>query len=313
MSRMPASFPHHLDWYASIVRSVSVKPDESESAAADRIIYSYEIAFHGFAARLSEEEAALLEQQHGVVAVFPEVVYKLHTTRSPGFLGLQLEAFMGVWANAISSHDVIVGVLDTGIWPESLSFSDAGMGPVLAWWKGACEVGGDFASKHCNRTIVGARTFYRSYKASAGVIDEREKTPRDRDGHGTHTAATVAGSAVPNASLLGYAPGTARGMAPAVRVAAYKVCWPRGPGGASAPTYCQRWTGPWTTGWTCCPSPSVAGSHPTTRTAYLWRRLGPMGHGGGDVRGRALRGTTVAQLLLRNSSNSKYQFVFFSS
>ncbi|MQM02107.1 hypothetical protein Taro_034870 [Colocasia esculenta] len=202
---MPASFPHHLDWYASTVRSVSVKPDESESAAADRIIYSYETAFHGFAASLSEEGAALLEQQHGVS-----------------------EAFMGVWANPISSHDVIIGVLDTGIWLESPNFSDAGMGPVLARWKGACEVGGDIASKHYNRKIVGARTFYRGYEASTGVIDEREKTPRDRDGHGTHTAATVAGSAMPNASLLGYAPETAREMAPAARVAAYKVCWPGG-------------------------------------------------------------------------------------
>ncbi|MQL94528.1 hypothetical protein Taro_027186 [Colocasia esculenta] len=207
-SEMPASFPHHLDWYASTVQSVSVKLDESESAATDRIIYSYETAFHGFAARLSEEEAALLEQQHGVVAVF----------LAGG--GLQAahdeepwsEAFMGVWANAISSHDVIIGVLDTGIWLEIPNFRDAGMGPVPAWWKGACEVGGDFTSKHCNRKIVGARTFYHSYEASAVVIDEREKTPRDRNGHGTHTAATVAGSAMPNASLLGYAPETARGM-----------------------------------------------------------------------------------------------------
>ncbi|KAK9292070.1 hypothetical protein L1049_020025 [Liquidambar formosana] len=227
-SAMPESFSNHLQWYSSTVNSVVIKPEkEDPKDDEERIIYSYQTAFHGVAARLSEEEANRLQEQHGVVAIFPETVYQLHTTRSPVFLGLEREDSTSVWSDKLSSHDVVVGVLDTGIWPESESFNDTGMTPVPSHWKGACETGRAFAKHHCSRKIVGARIFYHGYEAASGKINEKDeyKSPRDQDGHGTHTAATVAGSPVRGANLLGYAYGTARGMAPGARLAAYKVCW----------------------------------------------------------------------------------------
>ncbi|KAG6753445.1 hypothetical protein POTOM_043513 [Populus tomentosa] len=230
-SAKPEYFTSHLEWYSSKVQSVLSKPEiEGNADEEDRIIYSYETAFHGVAAKLNEEEAERLEEADGVVAIFPETKYQLHTTRSPMFLGLEPEDSASVWSEKLADHDVIVGVLDTGIWPESESFNDTGMTPVPPHWKGMCETGRGFQKHHCNKKIVGARVFYRGYEAVAGKINGKNeyKSPRDQDGHGTHTAATVAGSPVRGANLLGYAHGTARGMAPGARIAAYKVCWAGG-------------------------------------------------------------------------------------
>ncbi|KAF9615038.1 hypothetical protein IFM89_021609 [Coptis chinensis] len=132
-----------------------------------------------------------------------------------------------------ASMDVIIGVLDTGVWPESKSFDDSKMEPVPSRWKGECESGPDFSSSLCNKKLIGARSFSKGFKMASGGSTtkkplEENESPRDQDGHGTHTASTAAGSHVANASLLGYARGTARGMAIQARIAAYKVCWKTG-------------------------------------------------------------------------------------
>ncbi|CAH1438932.1 unnamed protein product [Lactuca virosa] len=231
ITAIPTTFTDHVSWYSSLVKSVAVPLDDfNEEEEEERVMYTYQSAFHGMAARLSEEEAERLEDQNGVVSVLPEVRYELHTTRSPMFLGLEPQDSTSVWTDKLTDHDVVVGVLDTGIWPESQSFNDTGFTPVPAHWRGGCEVGRGFEKRHCNKKIVGARAFYRGYEAATGNINEEKeyKSPRDQDGHGTHTAATVAGSPVHGANLLGYAYGTARGMSPGARIAAYKVCWTGG-------------------------------------------------------------------------------------
>lgn len=215
-SEMPASFEHHTHWYESSLKSVS---DSAE------ILYTYDNVIHGFSTQLTREEAESLEQRPGILSVLPELKYELHTTRSPEFLGLDKSA--NLFPTSGSASEVIVGVLDTGVWPESKSFDDTGLGPVPSSWKGACETGTNFNASNCNRKLIGARYFARGYEATLGPIDESKesKSPRDDDGHGTHTASTAAGSVVEGASLFGYAAGTARGMATRARVAAYKVCW----------------------------------------------------------------------------------------
>ncbi|TXG47753.1 hypothetical protein EZV62_027047 [Acer yangbiense] len=116
----------------------------------------------------------------------------------------------------------------SGAWPESKSFSDEGMGPVPKSWKGICQTGvDDYNGFHCNKKIIGARYYLKSYEQYYGQLNVSEDcpSPRDLDGHGTHTASTVAGRRVPEASALGFARGTASGGAPLARLAIYKACW----------------------------------------------------------------------------------------
>ncbi|XP_052147997.1 subtilisin-like protease SBT1.7 [Oryza glaberrima] len=216
-SAMPAEYEDdHGEWYGASLRSVS---------GAGKMLYAYDTVLHGFSARLTAREARDMAAMDGVLAVNPEARYELHTTRTPEFLGIAGND--GLFPQSGTAGDVVVGVLDTGVWPESRSYDDAGLGEVPSWWKGECMAGTGFNSSACNRKLVGARFFNRGYEAAMGPMDttRESRSPRDDDGHGTHTSSTAAGAAVSGASLLGFASGTARGMAPRARVAVYKVCW----------------------------------------------------------------------------------------
>lgn len=218
-STMPTSFTDHFEWYDSALKTVS---------DSGNMLYAYTDVIHGFSARLTADEAKSLESHPGVLSLLEEVKYELHTTRTPQFLGL--DASQSLFPDSTTASDVVVGVLDTGVWPETKSFDDTGLGPVPSSWKGECEAGNNLNSSHCNRKLIGARFFSKGYEGAFGpiVAKTESKSARDDDGHGTHTSTTAAGSAVAEASLLGYAAGTARGMARHARVAAYKICWQGG-------------------------------------------------------------------------------------
>ncbi|PIA56966.1 hypothetical protein AQUCO_00700969v1 [Aquilegia coerulea] len=191
-------------------------------------IYSYTHGFKGFAAKLTEEQALTIANMPGVVSVFQNLKRRLHTTHSWDFMGLATDkAMKNPGHNTKNQDNVIVGFIDTGIWPESPSFSDQDMPPVPAKWKGRCQVGEAFNVSSCNRKLIGARYYKSGYEAEEDST-KMFISPRDSSGHGSHTASTAAGRYVPNVSYNGLATGGARGGAPMARIAVYKSCWDSG-------------------------------------------------------------------------------------
>lgn len=77
-----------------------------------------------------------------------------------------------------------------------------------------------------HRKLIGARYFNKGYRSIAGPLGPELNSPRDTEGHGSHTLSTAAGRMVPGANLYSHGTGMAKGGSPNARVAAYKVCWP---------------------------------------------------------------------------------------
>lgn len=134
------------------------------------VVHTYRHGFSGFAARLSEEEANSMAQKPGVVSVFRDPVVELHTTHSWDFLkyqtSLKIDASPKPNRDASSNgYDAIIGILDTGIWPESASFDDKGMSPIPPRWNGTCKKSYDFNSTNCNKynLISKLQTYFYTY------------------------------------------------------------------------------------------------------------------------------------------------------
>nr|ABD64827.1 putative subtilisin serine protease of stomatal density and distribution [Isatis tinctoria] len=229
-SETAKTFTSKFEWHLSFLQEAVLGVEEEDEEASSRILYSYGSAFEGFSAQLTESEAERLRNLPQVVAVRPDHVLQVQTTYSYKFLGLDGLGNSGVWSQSRFGQGTIIGVLDTGVWPESPSFGDTGMPSIPRKWKGVCQEGENFSSSSCNRKLIGARFFIRGHRVANSPLESpnmpREYiSARDSTGHGTHTASTAGGSSVSMASVLGNGAGVARGMAPGAHIAVYKVCW----------------------------------------------------------------------------------------
>ena len=228
-------------------------------------IYNYRYAMNGFAARMSPAQANKIKNMPEVMRVWEDEVRTLTTNFSADFLGL-FDSAVGLRGPlGLDGDGVVIGVIDSGIAPQHPALQDFReadrpslcqsvwsevsllgrwlcrrydrMEDVLLFdppenWNGICETGPQFAETDCNNKLIGARFFVDGAQAT-GPIDPGEIfSPRDVDGHGTHTATTAAGNRV-KASIFGTFLDRVEGIAPMARVAVYKACWLR-PGATRA-------------------------------------------------------------------------------
>ncbi|KAI4313538.1 hypothetical protein L6164_026511 [Bauhinia variegata] len=187
-------------------------PAATTPPARREILHHYKRSFNGFVVELTEEEAARMAEMDGVVSVLPNEMNQPHTTRSWDSIDFPKETKRNE-----NESNIIIGVIDGGIWPESPSFDDKGLDHPRIW-NGSCNSSNNFT---CNNKIIGAKYYKTNKKFSPNDFI----SPRDSKGHGTHVASIAAGIPVRNASMLGFGLGTAGGAVPSARIAVYKVCW----------------------------------------------------------------------------------------
>lgn len=203
-----------------------------------RKVYSYGYTYNGFAAELTDAQAQKLAQMPGVLGVIKDQFYDVDTATTIDFLGLTAPGAM--YDQNFKGEGVIIGIIDSGVWPEHPSFSDRtdvnGNGTKdgklgyqqIPGWNGKCQPGEQFNASNCNQKLIGARYYNEGFGGNAGIdasLPFEFNSPRDHNGHGTHTATTAGGNAkVPTtgpASVFG----SINGIAPRARIAAYKACW----------------------------------------------------------------------------------------
>ncbi|MEV4343643.1 S8 family serine peptidase [Actinoplanes sp. NPDC049596] len=181
---------------------------------------TYTTAFNGFTAKLTGAQATALAKDPRVAAVSRARVVKADAATPSGPGGAAPATTMAKPVPGKGSG-VVVGVIDTGIWPESASF--AATMPAPKGWHGTCQ---GFPAGTCNGKILGARYFADGWLAMAGSLPDGEVlSPRDMQGHGTHTASTAAGLPVEHAMVLGRDLGRISGVAPDAQIAVYKALW----------------------------------------------------------------------------------------
>jgi len=210
----------------------------------------YAVSLNGFTSNLTPDQARTLQRAPGVLAVTKDRPRRLASNKNPVDF-LKLSGSSGVWAalggKKNAGRGVVVGVLDTGYWPESKSFAGKPLGtakPTQAdpfqpyrsgeyikmdkadggTFTGTCQAGASFSGDECNSKVIGARFFSGAYKAQTSAAQRTDYlSPRDGNGHGTHVASTAAGNAGVRASIAGHSFGKISGIAPAAKLAIYKI------------------------------------------------------------------------------------------
>ena len=203
------------------------------------VVHRYGFAFNGFAAKLTDAQAQALKTSSGRAdrrrVGTAQDGHDAHArVPRPQQAGRSLVSAR-CQRQPIKGENVIIGVVDSGVWPEDPSFGDKvdGNGKPVAYSKPARRSTGRrrpsgraFArparaspSAMCNNKLIGARFYVTGFDAGGGTLTSFEyRSPRSGGGdggHGTHTASTAGGNSNVDASIDGIAVGVMSGHRPA--------------------------------------------------------------------------------------------------
>jgi subtilisin family serine protease len=227
--------------------------DDAAARVGAKPLKRYAVSLNGFATTLTPDQVRTLESAPGVLSVTKDRPRRLTDSKNPVDF-LKLTGSNGVWAalggKTSAGRGVVVGVLDSGYWPESKSFAGETLGtarptasdPFRPYrsaknkivmhkadgqrFTGICEAGDSFTGKECTTKVIGARSFSSTYESQTPAGQRTDfLSPRDGDGHGTHVASTAAGKAGVAASIAGHSFGKISGVAPAAKLAIYKIAF----------------------------------------------------------------------------------------
>ncbi|KAH7688021.1 Peptidase S8 subtilisin-related protein [Dioscorea alata] len=231
-----ADLAEELDITSESVTSYSLHLEKRHDELLDKLfevgtykkLYSYRHLINGFAVHMSAEQAEALSRAPGVKYVEKDMKVKKLTTHTPKFLGLPTEVWPTGGGFDRAGEDIVIGFVDSGIYPKHPSFSTHHTEPYgpLPRYRGKCELDVNTSRNFCNGKIIGAQHFAKAAIAAGAFNPAVEfASPLDGDGHGTHTAAIAAGNNGIPVKLHGHEFGKASGMAPRARIAVYKVLY----------------------------------------------------------------------------------------
>ncbi|MFG1708287.1 S8 family serine peptidase [Nonomuraea sp. M3C6] len=206
-------------------------------------VYEYLYSYGGFAAKLTADQVKQLRAMPDVVAVTEDRKVSVQTSSTPTFLGL--DARGGLWDQLGgptgdkhgkgAGDGLVIGVIDSGIWADSKSFANPDPSGKkygrVDGFHGKCDSAtpdNSWNSGLCNGKLVSAQHFNAGWGGDQGIKEQLPwefQSPRDYNGHGTHTASTAGGNH--DVPVTGPAAtfGSISGIAPRARVAAYKALW----------------------------------------------------------------------------------------
>jgi subtilisin family serine protease len=194
----------------------------------------FTVAYGGVAAQVPADQIDKLLSQPGVVAVQKDALNQ-PLDDNTSFIGAT-NVWPSLGGSSHAGNNVVVGVIDTGIWPEHPMMSPSGVPAPAGGIKG-CQFGDGSDVAHlgptfaCNNKLIGAYAKTATYMSAVGSNGQEfcnntthVCSPRDSEGHGTHTTTTAAGDCVASAVLYGVERGPVCGIAPGAHIEAFRVC-----------------------------------------------------------------------------------------